>query len=607
MPEVAFTAAVGIAVVVAAGALSRTGRPYAAALFWAGMAAMVIPAVVRLTSTAARRGERVALVLVVGMALYVVKVVRDPIGFTYPDEFLHAHNLLEILRSGRLFGENPLLPVTSFYPGLESVAAAVRSLSGLSPFTAALVVIGAARLVMVGALFVLLERVSGSARVAGVAVVVYVATPTFVFFSAQFSYESLALPLAVLAVTLVVSSSPVGGGTSWGTVAAAVVVVLAVVVTHHMTAYALTTFLVLVCAASARWGKGDVRGLWVVTAVALVTSALWLSFVARQTFGYLGPILVNAVDATMRTAVREQPPRQLFSPVTGPARPALERAVALVAAAIAVAAQPLGLPEVWRRARQRPVAAVLMAASVGYVGSLALRVVPGAWETGARASEFLFIGCALVVAAGCLLLVERVPGRRAGRWLASAAVGVLVAGGVIAGWSRLWTAQPYRVTAAGGSIDPEGVNASRWAGAHLPSASTVAAGEADARMLLVEGGVRAIAGTYPDVIDVLRSPALEGWQVDLLADQGVSHVMTDARPAAADVMAGYTFPATSGEPFPQAAADVMTGSTQVAGAPAEASQEDALAKFERAGASRVFDSGNIAIDDVSSLTPEAGR
>ena len=62
----------------------------------------------------------------------------------------------------------------------------------------ALIVIGVARLIMMLALFLLFERLSGSSRVAGLAALVYCASPNFLFWSSQYSYQSLALPLAVL-------------------------------------------------------------------------------------------------------------------------------------------------------------------------------------------------------------------------------------------------------------------------------------------------------------------------------------------------------------------------------------------------------------------------
>ena len=60
-----------------------------------------------------------------------------------------------------------------------------------------MIVVGAARVLMMLALFLLYERACGDSRLAGVGALVYAANPGFLFFDAQFAYESLALPLAV--------------------------------------------------------------------------------------------------------------------------------------------------------------------------------------------------------------------------------------------------------------------------------------------------------------------------------------------------------------------------------------------------------------------------
>ena len=188
-------AAVALAVVSAADATARTGRGGAAPLLWCGLVLLVGPFAARLLSLTPTRGERLALVGLLGIALYAVKVMYAPFDFTFADELVHAHNAGDVLRTGHLFGVNSILPVTPRYPGLPSVTAAVASLTGLGIFGSGLLVIAVARLILVLGIFVLVEAVSGSSRAAGIAALVYAANPNFVFFDAQFAYESLALPL----------------------------------------------------------------------------------------------------------------------------------------------------------------------------------------------------------------------------------------------------------------------------------------------------------------------------------------------------------------------------------------------------------------------------
>src|ERR1700690_620323 len=196
LPWIFLAVAASVMAVSGADALSRTGHRGASLVLWLALALMIFPAAVRLCGERARPGERLATVVVVGLGLYAVKLLRDPFAFTYGDEFPHLFNLQTILRTGRLFGSNPILPITPRYPGLETVAALIVHAGGVSPFAAGAITAAAGRVTMSLALYVLYVRLSGSERAAGLGALIYAATPNFLFWSVQFAYESLALPLA---------------------------------------------------------------------------------------------------------------------------------------------------------------------------------------------------------------------------------------------------------------------------------------------------------------------------------------------------------------------------------------------------------------------------
>ena len=92
-----------------------------------------------------------------------------------------------------------MLPTTPYYPGLEGATSALMTLTGISSYGAGTILVGAARLDLHGrALLPLRPRVSGSAGGAGLGVAIYTGSCNFLFWGAQFSYESLALPLLVV-------------------------------------------------------------------------------------------------------------------------------------------------------------------------------------------------------------------------------------------------------------------------------------------------------------------------------------------------------------------------------------------------------------------------
>jgi hypothetical protein len=585
IPALAVLTAYGLAAVAVADALSRTGHAQVEPVLWVGLGLIFLPTFARLTSLSPSRAERVTLVLLLGLALYIVKVMRDPFGFTYADELVHQYNVIDILRSHSLFGHNPILTVTPSYPGLEGTTAALSSLTGLSSFSSGLLVVGAARTLMMLGLFLLFEAAADSARLAAVAVALYASTPNFLFFNADFSYESLALPLAVFAaVAGVYWWRSEHEGRAWLEVA--VLAVAAVTVTHHLTSYALAAFFAVVGLVSCSPRRSGFRML-ILAVLSTAMAVSWLFIVASVTVGYLTPVITRAVSATAGTVAHERAARTLFTSAAGQVAPVWDRLVGLGSAVLVALAQPVGLPVVWRRYRGSAVALAFGMASVAYVASLGLRLVPAAWETGSRASEFLFIGGSFVVGLAMLHVIDHVRSSaavRAGVWVAAV---VIFAGGVISGSAYGFrAAQPYEVAVSGATIVPPGVAAARWIGSALHQSEPIAAEQADARLVLVYGDQNVVAGMNPDVQDVLHTPRFYRWQVQLLRRLKVRYVMVDARMASANVSTGYFFPTgsvASEERYPMA---VVT-------------------KFERAGAMRVFDSGDVVIDDLSTVNQRA--
>jgi hypothetical protein len=594
-------AACGLLVVTVAFALSRSGRPYAEPLFWAGLVTIVVPAAVRLTSSAPSRAERLTIIAVVGMALYLVKVVHDPFQFTFSDDLVHAYNADQIVRTGSLFQENPILSVTPHYPGLESVTAAFASMTGLSTFVAGAVIVGIGRLLVMLALFFFFEQVSGSHRVAGLGALFYTANPSFLFFDAQFSYESLALPLLAVVLFMVArwmrvtrSSHNLGGAALVG------LVILAVVVTHHMTSYALAAFLLLVTAVQLalggrRWSAPPL-GFAAFTVASIVA---WLVFVASDTVGYLSPVFTKAFEDTIHTISNESAPRALFASHEGTRQPAWDRSVGMASAAIIVVTLPLGLRALWRRYSRDAIALVLGAAGVAYVVALALRFVPGAWEVGSRASEFLFVGAAFVLA---LAVVERPPRELSrlveplalrlvgGRALPSVkagafglAVAVVFAGGAIAGRpNELRLAGTLAVDVGGTTIEPQGSAAADWAREDLGPAHRFAAPASDGRLLLAYGRQLALTGKHPDIRAILRQARLAPWQLRVLRDNHIAYVLVDRRRVSDSPSRGYFFCLVRSQ--------------------CEQFSRRSYEKFDREGASRLFDSGDVAVFDVRRLT-----
>jgi hypothetical protein len=584
-PQICIVAGVGLVLMSIADALSRSGRGGGQALFWISLLLPVSFAAYHLTSPRHSRIERIGIVLVIGLMLYVVKVLQNPFTFMYPDEFVHAYNAQQVLDTKSLFGENPLLKVTPSYPGLPSAASAVASLTGLHVFGAGLVVIGAARVLLMLALFFLFEEVSGSARIAGMAALIYAAHPNFLFWVSQYAYESLALPIAIAVVICVarwMRADDGGAPRAWAV--AALFLTIAVVLTHHMTSYALLGFLVaasLVCALYVR----EARNPRQFALFAGVTTLAWLVVVASETVGYLKPVFWNALRSTLATISKEGGARRLFVSDAGQQTPLADRIVALASVALIALAIVFALREVRRRYRTSPLMLVFAVAATAYLGAILLRFVPGAWEIANRASEFLFLGVASMLAVVAGVLLNRFSAIWSRLVVVAGAV-VVFAGGVAAGWPYdIRLGLPYRISVDGRALEPQGAIVARWARSNLGAGRRFVADDSNARLLLWQDQLAA-ADNFPASREVIRNPTLDPWMVDLLEQSRIDYLLMDRRIARNDKAVGYFFTSQRAKRlglYPRSWYEKLD---------------------RQPGVSRIFDSGDIVVYSIKRLRYE---
>jgi hypothetical protein len=591
LPLAVLCAGLGLLICAGVNALSRATLEPSLLFYWIGVLVIALPIFYRLTSREASASERLLLVCLLGLSLYAVKVIRDAPLFTFSDELVHSFNAQQIATHHHLFEPNPILTVTPYYPGLEGATTALMNLTGLSSYGAGIIVVVVARLSMMIAFFLLFSRVSGSARTAGLAVAIYAGNFNFFYWGAQFSYESLALPLLVVVMLALAEREAVSPRRARDWAMPILLGMAAITVTHHITSYALVAVLIALSAAywliKRTWAPPNP---WHFAAIAVVLTVGWLVVVASSTVGYLSPVIDNAIDATFDTALGEAPPRTLFQggddAVAGPETigetPTLARGLGLLSVAILAAAMPFGLLRVWRRYRGQPFALIFAVAAIGFFGTLLLRLAPDAWETGNRASEFLFIGLAFVVA--CAGLERWRPANRP--WLGQAAVtaclGIILVGGAISGWP--WNAQlasPLRISAEGRSIVSPPLGLAEWARDNVPN-GRFAANVADSRLLMDPGERWAVSGEFPDIKDIIEERALEGWELPLLRRNNLRYVVADRREIGNDGIRGYFFSLEETAPMERLL------------------PREAVTKFARIpGASRVYANGDIAVYDLA--------
>ena len=148
-PALALIAAGGLVMVALGNNAAREDLRWGEALFWGGLVVIYAPLTFRLLSSSASRAERISLAVLLGLSLFVVKILASPTGFVRFDELGTWRATNDVLQTGHLFSLNPMIVSTKGFPGLESVTAAVASLTGLSIFHSGLIVLGVARTMLV--------------------------------------------------------------------------------------------------------------------------------------------------------------------------------------------------------------------------------------------------------------------------------------------------------------------------------------------------------------------------------------------------------------------------------------------------------------------------
>ncbi|HEY5989070.1 MAG TPA: hypothetical protein VIV12_22225 [Streptosporangiaceae bacterium] len=590
---VAVIAAAGVLVAAAADAAGRLGHassPWADRLYWLGQALILAPAWVRIVSRRLLSAAgTVTIVVVLTVAEYLVKVCYGPAAFLHPDELTHWRSTVDVLQTGKLFTVNYLLPVSPRYPGLEEVAAALTAVTGLSVFAAGLIVAGVAHLLFVSVLYILFRNVSGSHRIAGVAVLLYASNPLFQSFDSMFIYQTVALPflgLAVLAAWRLAKPDTSSNRLGWLMVA--VLSVMATVVTHHVTSYVLGGTLVVIALAGLITGNRRTMG-WaaMLAALSAVTIAGWLVFEAPQTLGYLQP----AVEGTLQSF------RILLAGGHSSAPPASAGPLgnqALGAAGVVTLSVllPFGWWQVWRRLRHQSWVVAMAIGSASWYAIVAVRLaVADGSELAGRAATFVYVPAGFVAAlALAQFIATAYRGRTIGgpkRWHAPFAVAAVLAGGLLLmfdglanGWPPYWERLPgpHQVAGTERSVGPEEIAAARWALAALGPGNRFA----------VDSGSYPVLGSYGDqepvrdIAYLYTSAAFTRSDVRRAQEQALRYLLVDRRLAAALPVSGQYFPVDPD-------AGRYSGPLRAAD----------LAKFDSApGVARLYDSGDIVIYDL---------
>ncbi len=598
-----------LALCVAAGAANASRADWQAAVpaFYAAIAALFLPFAFRILSRDVARSERVVSVALVTAALFVVRVIREPVAFIDHDEFLHWTTANHLLEAGALFSPNALLPVSPRYPGLEIVTTALTSLSGLTIFQAALCLMAVARMTFILALFFAYERIAGSARVAACACLVYMGASTFLVFDTQYSYESLAV---VFLVALLLADARGAERAERSTGAARLLVafpiIAALAATHHMTAFFAAALLLGVALLEA--ARAGAPGLpWVALLIggwALVAPLAWSRLMGNPGADYLGPVLEGGLREAGQLLTFSTG-RKLFVSEDGSVAPAWQRLVAVAAVglvgvglvsgffrSLAQGGLVVGPRTIGSLRRLRDWsdsrAVLLTLLTLVFPFSILFRLTKSSWEIGNRIGPFSFIGVAFVIAVAVCAFWQGLSrsGARAAL-VATACLTILVGGIISAEGPRILVPAHFEVSADSASIEPMAIHAAQWARTWLGEANLFAADRIN-RLLLSTYGRQDVASSLQDGIDtgdVILGPTLGARERGLIGQVGLDFVTVDLRISTGLPVVGVYFDGGASDHshiVPPRAEDLL--------------------KFDAApDVGRIFDNGSIVTYDVRSF------
>ncbi|TBZ94252.1 hypothetical protein [Rhizobium leguminosarum] len=552
-PAFAFLCSCALIVAALAANASRLGEGWAVPTFYTAIAAIFLPAAARIIHPGASRLERLALIVIVTSALFVVRLIRAPVAFIDHDEFLHWATVNDILEAGRLFLPNPLLPVSPLYPGLELVTSALVKLSGLSVFAAGLIVLAAARMMLMLTLFLLFEKITNSARIASIACLIYMGSSTFLLFDVHYSYESLAIPM--LAAVLLASESrrlERGDTAGWPTVVATMVLIVALAATHHLTSYFCTALLcgtaVMECL---RQGASAMqrRQAILLASIAVIAPVAWSKIVGNPTGSYILPVLAGGIHEVAQLVSSSTSTRKLFVSDTGALAPAWQRYLTMAGVALICLGLLTGFlrslvfngqhpnasilwpPTRWRLWRSS-LLEILVLVTLAYPVSIIFRLTRSGWEIGNRIGSLSFLGVAIVVAVAVAAFWHGTSrGWLRATSLAAAATTVLIAGVISSEGPRILVPAGYEVSADSSSIEPMGISAAKWTRKWLGGEQHFATDRIN-RLLLSTYGRQKVSTTLESGQDTgmaITAADLGPMERKLLIDSGVGFVMVDLR------------------------------------------------------------------------------
>ena len=279
-------------------------------VFWAGVLLGFAGIAFQLLSQANTPRAYRELLVILGIWGLLPRLLRGGLSPLFFDEFDHLRLAQDLSATGHAVALDHLFQLGASFPGLELLTSTTAFASTISIWHSGLLVVALAHVLGVLGVFTLVGEHRNDARQGAFAALVYACNPSWLYFHAQFSYETLAFPL--LLWLLVLADRWRKNGATRSTVGVFLLVAAALPIVHHATS-AIAVVLLLLWFVSAiildligqqhrisrsTWSIG---GATVLTAV-LIVGRLFL--VGSTLWKYWAPVLnVGSIGNSLRRLI----------------------------------------------------------------------------------------------------------------------------------------------------------------------------------------------------------------------------------------------------------------------------------------------------------------
>jgi hypothetical protein len=399
-------------------------------VFWIGMALVWGTLAVLAFSRRLTDPKRSLLLVALGLAAYLPAFIRDPSTPMFYDEDGHYAQAASILRTGRLFLPNGLVPMASKYPGLHTLTVPLVFLSSLSLVRVGTILLAIFHVLSVAGIYVIAKTIYSNPRIATVAALLYAISPAISFFDSQYAYESFAIPLAIWALALLFHAGTLPRRRALPFYGLSLLLGCCLAITHHFTTYATVALILFYAALLAVLGKrsrsrrhslrfsprrrqytaaltvGGITGLVAVGWILLLRIPIW---------SYLAPFPEQGFHQIAQIVTGTSPPRGAggIAAAGGGARqlfqnsglPSYEKYAAYLVPPLLLVA--FLVTAVRHRQRRGPEGLSLAALALLYFATLPLDITGEGQSLVHRSWAFSWIGMSCLAAPGLIAICER--------------------------------------------------------------------------------------------------------------------------------------------------------------------------------------------------------